>query len=46
MTVIRQYDSHQRDVEGIRKRCQLMEKCDGHVGGVKGCGEVCHLSVC
>ena len=40
MTVVRKCDSHHRSVKGIRKVCQLMERCDGHVGGVKGCGEV------
>ena len=24
-----------QEVGGIRKVCQLMERCDGHVGGVK-----------
>ena len=33
MTVFRKCDSHQGDVKGIRKVCQLMERCDGH-GGV------------
>ena len=33
-------DSQQGGVKGIRKVCQLMERWDGHVGGVKGCGEV------
>ena len=33
-------------VKGIGKVCQLMERCDGHVRGVKGCGEMLHLSVC
>ena len=23
-------------MKGIRKVCQLMERCDGHVGGIKG----------
>ena len=27
-------------VKGIRQVCQLMERCDGYVEGVKGCGEV------
>ena len=40
MTVVRKGDSHQGGVNGIRKVSQLMERCDGHVGGVKGCGEV------
>ena len=33
-------------VKGIRKVGQLMERCDGHVRGEKGCGEVLHLAVC
>ena len=33
-------DRPQGGVNGIRKVCQLMERCDDHVGGVKGCGEV------
>ena len=40
MIVVRKCDSRQRDVKGIRKVCQLMERCDGHGGGVKGCGDV------
>ena len=40
MTVVRKCDSHHVRVKGIRKVCQFMEKCDGHVGGVKGCGEL------
>ena len=40
MTVVRKCDSHQDGVKDIRKVCQLTERCDGHVGGVKGCGEV------
>ena len=40
MTVVRKCDSLQGSVKGIRKVCQLMERCDGHVGGVKGFGEV------
>ena len=31
------YDCHQGDGKGIRKVCQLMERCDVHGGGVKGC---------
>ena len=31
MTVVRNCDSHQKDVKGIRKVCHLMERCDGHV---------------
>ena len=33
-------DSYQRDVKGIRKVCQLMERCDGHGGAVRRCGKV------
>ena len=29
VTVVRKCDSHQG---GVRKVCQLMERCDGHVG--------------
>ena len=32
-------------MSGIRKVCQLMDTCDGHVGGVKGCGEVSPVSM-
>ena len=45
MTVVRKCDSCQGGVKGIRKVCQLMERCVGHVGGEKGCREVLHLSV-
>ena len=34
MTIIREV------LKGIRKACQLIEMCDGHVGGAKGFGEV------
>ena len=37
MTVVRKCDSYQGGVKGIRK---LMERCDGHGGDVKECGEV------
>ena len=40
MTVVRKCGSHETGLKGIRKVCQLMEMCDGHVGGVKECGEV------
>ena len=33
-------------MKSIRKICQLMERCDGHVGGPKGCEELGNLSVC
>ena len=32
--------SHQGGVKGIRKVYQLMDRYDGHVGCVKGCGEL------
>ena len=32
--------SHQEDVKGIRKVCQLTEKCDGYERGVRRCGRV------
>ena len=44
MTVIRKYYSHQGGVKGIRKVCQLMKRCDGHVGDVKVVGEMRYLS--
>ena len=28
--------SHQGGVKGIKNECQLMERCDGHGGGVRG----------
>ena len=34
MTIIRKCDSHQGDVKGIIKVCQLMERCEGHGGDV------------
>ena len=37
MTVIRKCDSHQGGVKGIRKVCQLMERCDSHVEAVQAC---------
>ena len=40
MTVVRKCDSHQGGVKGIRKVCQLMARRDGHLEGIKGCGEV------
>ena len=39
-TVYRKCDSQQRDVKGIRKVCQLTEKCDGYGRGVGRCGKV------
>ena len=32
--------SHQGGVKGIRKVCQLMQRCDGHGGDVKLLREV------
>ena len=32
VTVVRKCDSHQGGVKGIRKVCQLIERCDGHGG--------------
>ena len=41
MIVVRKCDSHQGGVKGVRKVCQLMERCDGHGGGaVRVCGKV------
>ena len=40
MTVVRKCDSHQVGVKGIRRVCHLMERCAGHLGGVKAYGEV------
>ena len=40
MTDVRKCDSHQGNVKGIRKVCQLMEKCHGHGGEVKMLEEV------
>ena len=31
MRVVKKCDSNQGGVKGIRKVCQLMEGCDGHV---------------
>ena len=28
-------NSHQGGVKGIKHECQLMERCDGHGGGVR-----------
>ena len=39
MTVVRECDSHQGGVKCIRN-VSFMERCNGNVGGVKGCGEV------
>ena len=32
-------------MKGIRRVSWIMERYNGHVGGVKGCGEVWQLSV-
>ena len=32
----RKYESHQGGVKGINNECQLMQRCDGHGGGVRG----------
>ena len=40
VTVVRMYDSHLRGVKCMRKVCQLMERCAGHVRCEKGYGEV------
>ena len=39
---LRKCDSHQGGVKGIKHKCQLMERCDGHdhEGDVRGCGKV------
>ena len=35
-----------REVLKILESCvSFMESCNGHVGGVKECGELCHLLV-
>ena len=36
MPVYRKCDSHQVDVKGIRKVCQLVARHDGNGGGVRG----------
>ena len=42
MTAVRECDSHQKRVKGIKRECQSMERCDGHNhgGGVRGCWKV------
>ena len=40
MTVVRKCDSHHGGVNSIREVCQLMGRCNGPVGGIKGYGEV------
>ena len=39
VTVDRNCDTHQGGVKGIRKVCQLMERCDSHGQGVRVCGK-------
>ena len=36
VTVVRRCDSPQGGVNGIKNECQLMERYDGHSGGVRG----------
>ena len=31
-------------MKGIKNECQLMERCDGHGGGVRRCGKVRQLT--
>ena len=31
-------------MKGINNECQLMERCDGHGGGIRRCGKVLQLS--
>ena len=38
VAVERECDNAKGGVKGIGKVCQLMNRCDGHVGGVNGCG--------
>ena len=42
----RKCDSHQGGVKGIKRECQLMERCDGHDhwGGDRECRKVRQLS--
>ena len=42
--MIRKCDSHQGCVKGIRKVCQLMERCEGHGKDERVCGKVRYLS--
>ena len=39
-TVVRRCDSSQEGVKAVRNLFQLMERCDGHGRGVKGCGKM------
>ena len=43
-TIDRKWDSHQRDVKGIKEVFQLTERCDGYEGLVRRCGKVSQLS--
>ena len=45
MTVIRKCDSHHRGVKGIRKVCQLMERCGGCKGVLIGVTPISMLRV-
>ena len=38
MTVDRRCDSPKRGIKGIGEVCQLVERGDGHGGGVRGMG--------
>ena len=38
MTANRECDSPRVGVKGIREKCQLMERCDGHWGAVRSLG--------
>ena len=40
VVTLRRCDSPQGGVKDVRKVCQLMERCNGHVRGGKGCGKV------
>ena len=40
MTVVRECDSHQGGVKCIKMSVSFMERCNGNVESVKGCGEV------
>ena len=40
MTVVRECDSHQGGVKVLEMSVSFMERCNGNVRGVKGCGEV------
>ena len=40
MTVVRECDSHQGGLNVLEMSVSFMERCNGNVGSVKGCGEV------